>query len=110
MSIEPTALILDPPKQGVQRGVIDAITERQPNKILHIFCGVDQIPESLKEWQTNGYQVEKIVPLDMFPGTANLEVMVLMGVKTRQRARPWKDAKPWQSARPTKKKRPPKKK
>ncbi|MEN8134634.1 MAG: class I SAM-dependent RNA methyltransferase [Thermodesulfobacteriota bacterium] len=88
LSTEPLALILDPPKQGTQRGVIDAICERQPGKVLHIFCGVDEIPESLKEWQANGYQVEKIVPLDMFPGTANLEVMILMEIKSRPNARP----------------------
>lgn len=81
LSTEPMALILDPPKQGTQRGVIDAICERRPGKVLHIFCGVDEIPESLKEWQTNGYKVEKIVPLDMFPGTANLEVMILLTPK-----------------------------
>jgi len=78
LTTEPTSLILDPPKQGVQRGVIESIAEHQPAKVLHIFCGVDQIPESLREWQDNGYQVKEIVPLDMFPGTANLEVMVLL--------------------------------
>ncbi len=78
LSTEPLALILDPPRQGPQRGVIDAIGERQPEKVLHIFCGVDQIPESLKEWQANNYQIEKVVPLDMFPGTTNLEVLILL--------------------------------
>jgi tRNA/tmRNA/rRNA uracil-C5-methylase (TrmA/RlmC/RlmD family) len=87
LSTEPLALILDPPRQGPQRGVIDAISTRQPNKVLHIFCGVDQIPESLAEWQTNGYQVEKIVPLDMFPGTANLEVLILLGIKPGQKVK-----------------------
>jgi tRNA/tmRNA/rRNA uracil-C5-methylase (TrmA/RlmC/RlmD family) len=83
LSIEPTALLLDPPRQGPQRGVIAAIGERQPGKVLHIFCGVDQIPESLGEWRTQGYRVERIVPLDMFPGTANLEVLVRLAVTPR---------------------------
>jgi tRNA/tmRNA/rRNA uracil-C5-methylase (TrmA/RlmC/RlmD family) len=77
-STEPLALILDPPRQGPHRGVIAAIGERAPEKILHIFCGVDQIPEALKKWQASNYQVEKVVPLDMFPGTANLEVLILL--------------------------------
>jgi tRNA/tmRNA/rRNA uracil-C5-methylase (TrmA/RlmC/RlmD family) len=63
--------------------VIAAIGERQPGKVLHIFCGVDQIPESLGEWRTQGYRVERIVPLDMFPGTANLEVLVRLAVTPR---------------------------
>jgi tRNA/tmRNA/rRNA uracil-C5-methylase (TrmA/RlmC/RlmD family) len=83
LSTEPTSLILDPPRQGPQRGVIEAISSRQPGKVLHIFCGVDHIPDSLAAWQANGYRIEKITALDMFPGTANLEVMVLLGLKPR---------------------------
>lgn len=78
LSTAPMALILDPPRQGTQRGVIEAICERRPRKVLHVFCGVDQIPESFKEWRDNGYKVVKVAPLDMFPGTANLEVLVLL--------------------------------
>jgi len=74
----PEAVLLDPPRQGPMPGVIKAICKRRPKKILHIFCGVDQIPASLKEWQANGFKVSRIVPLDMFPGSANLEVLVLL--------------------------------
>lgn len=71
-------IILDPPKQGPKEGVIEALCERHPQKVLHIFCGVDQIPSSLQTWENSGYRVEKVVPLDMFPGTVNLEVLVLL--------------------------------
>lgn len=84
LSTEPLTVLLDPPKQGTQRGVIGAIGEHQPAKVLHIFCGVDEIPEAIKEWQAAGYQVGKIVPLDMFPGTANLEVLILLTIKRGQ--------------------------
>jgi tRNA/tmRNA/rRNA uracil-C5-methylase (TrmA/RlmC/RlmD family) len=29
-------------------------------------------------WKENGYEVEKAVPLDMFPGTVNLEILILL--------------------------------
>ena len=74
----PETVLLDPPRQGPMPGVIKAISKRRPKRILHIFCGVDQIPDSLKQWQANGYKVSRIVPLDMFPGSANLEVLVLL--------------------------------
>ena len=72
-------LLLDPPRQGPQPGVIDVLGKRQPRKVLHIFCGVDQIPTSIREWQRNGYEIQQVVPLDMFPGSANLEVLILFG-------------------------------
>ncbi len=71
-------IILDPPKQGPKDGVIESLCQRNPRTVLHIFCGVDQIPLSIKTWQKNGYQVEKVVPLDMFPGTVNLEILILL--------------------------------
>ncbi|MGV1100989.1 class I SAM-dependent RNA methyltransferase [Thiovibrio sp. JS02] len=74
----PEALLLDPPRQGPLPGVIKELAGREPRKALHIFCGVDQIPQSLKEWQKGGYRPERIVPLDMFPGSANLEVLILL--------------------------------
>jgi tRNA/tmRNA/rRNA uracil-C5-methylase (TrmA/RlmC/RlmD family) len=71
-------ILLDPPRQGPQEGVIAALSRREPRKVLHINCGVDQIPISLKQWQQNGFKVKRIVPLDMFPGTAGLEVLILL--------------------------------
>ena len=71
-------ILLDPPRQGPQEGVINALSRREPSKVLHIHCGVDQIPQSLKQWQQNGYKVKRVVPLDMFPGTAGLEVLILL--------------------------------
>ncbi len=72
------SILLDPPRQGPLAGVISALCRRRPQRAAHIFCGVDQIPASLKEWQGNGYRLKEIVPLDMFPGSANLEVVVLL--------------------------------
>ena len=71
-------ILLDPPRQGPHEGVISALGKREPRKVLHIHCGVDQIPESLKQWRQNAYRVKRIVPLDMFPGTAGLEVLILL--------------------------------
>jgi tRNA/tmRNA/rRNA uracil-C5-methylase (TrmA/RlmC/RlmD family) len=39
---------------------------------------LDQIPDSLRQWKQYGYKVQRIVVLDMFPGTAGLEVLILL--------------------------------
>jgi len=74
-------ILLDPPRQGPLPGVIASLARRKPKKVLHIFCGVDQIPPSLREWQANGYTAKRITPLDMFPGSANLEILILLEPK-----------------------------
>ncbi len=71
------SILLDPPRQGPREAVIAALARRNPYKVLHVHCGVEQVPSSIKQWQQSGYHVVRIVPLDMFPGTANLEVLVL---------------------------------
>ena len=71
-------VLLDPPRHGTDAGVVGAIAARKPVRVLHIFCGIDEIPREVRSWREKGYGVERIVPLDMFPGTPNLEVLLLL--------------------------------
>ena len=71
-------VLLDPPRSGTAHGVIEAVAERRPIRVLHIFCGTDEIPRELQEWSRNGYIPKRILPLDMFPGSPNLETMILL--------------------------------
>ena len=77
-------VILDPPRNGTANGVIQTIAERKPEKVLHIFCGTDQIPQELRIWLSNGYRLDSVKVFDMFPGSPNLETMILL---TRQKMR-----------------------
>jgi tRNA/tmRNA/rRNA uracil-C5-methylase (TrmA/RlmC/RlmD family) len=71
-------IVLDPPRMGAEKGVIGAIAFRRPAKVLHVFCNVDLLPVDLEQWKRLGYHASNIVPLDMFPGTPHLEVLVLL--------------------------------
>ncbi len=70
--------LLDPPRSGVEAGVIAALAKRNPMRVLHVFCGTDEIPRSLNQWKLSGYKATSIQPLDLFPGTPHLETMVLL--------------------------------
>jgi tRNA/tmRNA/rRNA uracil-C5-methylase (TrmA/RlmC/RlmD family) len=69
------SVLLDPPRQGTAPGVIDFLASRAPRRVVHIFCNVDEVPRSLQEWRQGGYGPDRVAPLDMFPGTPNLEVV-----------------------------------
>jgi tRNA/tmRNA/rRNA uracil-C5-methylase (TrmA/RlmC/RlmD family) len=71
-------VLLDPPRGGPSKGVIAFCAAREPRRIIHLFCDIDRVPVDLEEWEKNGYRVTEIVPFDMFPGTPNLEVAVLL--------------------------------
>jgi tRNA/tmRNA/rRNA uracil-C5-methylase (TrmA/RlmC/RlmD family) len=74
----PSAVILDPPRKGTGAGVIEAIAARRPSKVLHIFCNSDLIVPDLSRWTMGGYRAQRAVPLDMFPGTPEVETLVLL--------------------------------
>ena len=78
---EPSAVkeyaLLDPPRSGTGHGVIETLAGRKPAAVVHIFCGIEQIPREAPEWLHAGYRLDRIVPLDLFPGTANLETCLL---------------------------------
>ena len=75
---EHTAVILDPPRSGVAEGVIGCIAAHKPAKVLHVFCNIDIMPAELQRWTNSGFHIVKAVPLDMFPGTSTVEVMVAL--------------------------------
>ena len=74
--VEKEIILLDPPRKGCLPGVIEKLAKRNPERILHVFCGTDEIPLALKEWQLAGYFPKEILPLDLFPGTAHIETMM----------------------------------
>jgi len=69
--------ILDPPRNGCAPGVIETIAGRRPDRILHIFCNIDEVGRNHKMWTNHHYQAEAVKTLDMFPGTAGVETMIL---------------------------------
>jgi hypothetical protein len=70
--------ILDPPRRGADRAVIASVSRRRPGRVLHLFCAADEVPGALGHWRQCGYFVRRVVPLDMFAGTPQLEVLVLL--------------------------------
>jgi hypothetical protein len=72
------AVLLDPPRLGTAEGVAAALAERRPERVVHICCGTDEIPREVAAWAAAGYVVRRAVPLDLFPGTPNLETLLLL--------------------------------
>jgi tRNA/tmRNA/rRNA uracil-C5-methylase (TrmA/RlmC/RlmD family) len=78
-------VVLDPPRNGTERGVIAAVAARRPRRVVHVFCSVDEIPNALRQWKVGGYIPVRVAPLDMFAGTPNLEVFVQLELPASRR-------------------------
>ena len=73
-SIAPTTIIVDPPATGLTEGVREAISELAPKTLIYVSCNPPTLARDLKELQ-HKFAINSITPLDMFPQTAEIEVL-----------------------------------
>jgi len=71
-------VILDPPRNGTKPGVIEIVAAKKVERAVHIFCNIDLMRAELERWTNSGYSIARAVPFDMFPGTSEVEMMVLL--------------------------------
>ena len=70
--------LLDPPRLGTAPGVVAALAERRPERAVHVCCGTDEVLREVAAWAGAGYRLDRALPLDLFPGTAGLETLLLL--------------------------------
>lgn len=75
---KPDVIVIDPPRDGIHPKALPKITEYNADKIIYISCKPTSLARDLPWFQLKGYRIEKIVSVDMFPGTVHVETVVLM--------------------------------
>lgn len=76
--IKADVIILDPPRKGCERAVIDTIIDMSPKKIVYVSCNPQTLARDIKLLETAGYRPEKVQPVDQFPWTVHVECVILM--------------------------------
>lgn len=73
-------LVLDPPRQGCQRPVLDALVARCVPRVVYVSCDPATLARDLQYLcQTTGaYTLTQVQPLDMFPQTAHIECVAVL--------------------------------
>jgi 23S rRNA (uracil1939-C5)-methyltransferase len=68
-------LVIDPPRAGCQRPVLDALATRRPPVVVYISCDPTTLARDLAYLclKTGAYRLRSVQPLDMFPQTAHIE-------------------------------------
>ena len=73
-SIGATTIIIDPPATGLSGVVRAAIMDLAPQTLIYVSCNPPTLARDLKELQ-HKFAINSITPLDMFPQTAEIEVL-----------------------------------
>ena len=75
----PDVLIVDPPRAGMHPKVVDQIADLRPERIVYVSCNprtqADDLAR-LMERTGNGYRIEAIQPVDLFPHTTHTECVI----------------------------------
>ncbi|YAF93992.1 MAG: 23S rRNA (uracil(1939)-C(5))-methyltransferase RlmD [Nodularia sp. CChRGM 3473] len=79
MGIIPDVVLLDPPRKGCDRAVIDSLWQSKPPRIVYVSCKVATLARDLKLLcQDSRYKITRIQPADFFPQTAHVEVAAFL--------------------------------
>jgi 23S rRNA (uracil1939-C5)-methyltransferase len=73
-------LVIDPPRAGCQRPVLDALIARRIPRVVYISCGPESLARDLAILclESGAYRLVSLQPLDMFPQTAHIENIAIL--------------------------------
>lgn len=74
---KPDVIITDPPRAGMHPDVIQTILRAAPKRIVYVSCNPATQARDL-EVLNEQYRVEAVQPVDMFPHTPHVEIVVLL--------------------------------
>jgi tRNA/tmRNA/rRNA uracil-C5-methylase (TrmA/RlmC/RlmD family) len=70
--------VLDPPRSGAGRDVIDLLAAAAVPRVVHIGCEAASFARDIGLYRAHGYAVEKIKVFDAFPLTHHTECVALL--------------------------------
>lgn len=67
--------LLNPPRKGCDRAVLDSLLTLRPKQIIYISCDPATLARDLHILTQGGYHLTQVTPFDMFPQTAHVETV-----------------------------------
>ncbi|MFP3941698.1 MAG: class I SAM-dependent RNA methyltransferase, partial [Thermoanaerobaculia bacterium] len=68
-------VVVDPPRSGLHRRVVQTLLERFPDRITYVSCHVATLARDLRHL-TESYDVERVTLFDLFPQSGHMEAVV----------------------------------
>jgi len=74
--LRPDVVVLDPPRAGCDREVLDAVAAMSAPLVIYVSCDPGTLARDLGYLTGKGYLVREVQPVDMFPWTRHVECVV----------------------------------
>lgn len=79
--VKADVVVVDPPRKGCDKKLLDAITNIDAKKIVYVSCDPSTLGRDLAILEENGYKTLEVQPVDMFPNTSHVETVVKLNRK-----------------------------
>jgi 23S rRNA (uracil1939-C5)-methyltransferase len=74
----PDVVVVDPPRAGLDKEVIEKLIDVKPKKIIYISCNPASQVGDVALLVNGGYKISAIQPVDQFPHTPHIENIVVL--------------------------------
>jgi len=78
LKVNPTKVVVDPPRAGLDKSVVDALLKISPELIVYVSCDPSTLARDARRFVESGYELTSVTPLDLFPQTYHIECIALL--------------------------------
>ncbi|MFL6060734.1 MAG: class I SAM-dependent RNA methyltransferase [Marmoricola sp.] len=71
-------VVLDPPREGARKPVVDAVVDLAPRAIAYVACDPAALARDLAYFAERGFKLEALRAFDLFPMTHHVECVALL--------------------------------
>lgn len=69
-------VVVDPPRKGCDETLLDTVVKMQVKKVIYVSCNPSTMARDLRFLEDKGYKTVEVQPVDLFPHTYHVEVIV----------------------------------
>lgn len=73
LEAKPDIVLVDPPRAGLDKAVVDGILKLNPSHIAYVSCDPSTLARDTARLINGGYKLKEVTPFDLFPQTYHIE-------------------------------------
>ena len=71
-------VVLDPPREGARRPVVEQVVDRAPRAVAYVACDPASLARDVAYFAEHGYELRTLRAFDLFPMTHHVECVALL--------------------------------
>ncbi|MBE0410633.1 MAG: class I SAM-dependent RNA methyltransferase, partial [Anaerolineales bacterium] len=78
IEVKPKAILVDPPRSGLDRAALDGILSLLPELVVYVSCDAATLARDVRRLSAGGYRLASATPFDLFPQTFHVETVCFL--------------------------------